>query len=590
MTSLDKPTLTPIPSFTPTPPSYSSFIIINIPYQPITDILEATEDDGVSPPSKETASAPIIYGVAETATTPTPYSVSIEEPTPTPTPVPPIPTPTPTSADVEVTIDNAVEHQTMEGFGATHQTLVFGSVGDTLTASQRTRALDALFNQVKITTGQVPTVFEAPASSTLSTFFGNQANDNTDPLNLDWSGFFTGRGDTFKQKVVDPAGSAFDLYPDIKISIRWGAKWLGDIRSSDYNRFLDEAAEQALAGVTYWKNTYGSEPQYAMLFNEPLSGNKELGLDCCGLIRPVQEVVDIVKKAGARLRSEGFDTVKFVIPGEETESKSLSVAQAIQNDPAARQYVGAIAYHPYPYPYPYGSAYSYVPNILSASGAGNPDSGSISVRGGLRNLGAQYGIPVWMTEVSQAFFEGEGIPATDFRILRGRAIHIHDELLYANASAFFGMNSIWDTTTQAAHFGTDGSELLFANPDTIVLIEQPTDTVYITGMGYAIGHYARWINRGAIRIEATSSDPLVLVTAFRDDSQGRLVLVAINNASTSKTVEVNMNGLTVTGDLGGEQSTATAYWQPITSFAPATPTSFLLTLPPASVTTIAGPV
>ena len=46
---------------TPTPTSEASSIIINIPYQPITDILEATEeDDGVSPPSEETASASII--------------------------------------------------------------------------------------------------------------------------------------------------------------------------------------------------------------------------------------------------------------------------------------------------------------------------------------------------------------------------------------------------------------------------------------------------------------------------------------------------------------------------------------------------
>jgi len=56
--------------------------------------------------------------------------------------------------------------------------------------------------------------------------------------------------------------------------------------------------------------------------------------------------------------------------------------------------------------------------------------------------------------------------------------------------------------------------------------------VTITSTGRAIGHYARFIRRGAKRIDATSNDPLLLVSAFRDNTQGgRLVLVAINNAA-----------------------------------------------------------
>ena len=100
------------------------------------------------------------------------------------------------------------------------------------------------------------------------------------------------------------------------------------------------------------------------LFNEPLSGNGELAGGS------VPEIIDIVKRAGARLRAEGFATMKFVIPAEETEELSLEHATAVLADPVARPFVGAIAYHPYPY----GSTYASVPNILATSGSGQARS------------------------------------------------------------------------------------------------------------------------------------------------------------------------------------------------------------------------
>ncbi len=481
---------------------------------------------------------------------------------------------------VAVGVDATVEHQTWHGFGATHDSLVYGGIGDVLSPSQRAKAVDALFNQVRITTGQVPTTFEAPASSTLESFFSNQKNDNADPMSLDPNGFFTGLGDAFKTNVVDIAGGPADLYPDVKINLTYASKWLGALRTSNYDAFLGECAEQALAGVQYWQTKYGVVPPYAMLFNEPLSGNQELSG------ASVDTIVDIVRRTGQRFAAAGLGGVKLVVPAEETEEKSLATATAIMNDPEARTYVGAIAYHTYPY----GSTYSYVPNILATSGVGSPDASRIAVRAQLRDLAAQNGVGLWMTEVSHAYMTGDGVEATDFRVLRGRAIHIHDELVYADASAYFGMNSMWDSVSQAGHFGTDGSEMTIAEHDTIVLVKQSTDSVIITGMGRAIGHYARFIRRGAKRIDATSSDPLVLVTAFRDDTQGgRLVLVAVNDAPDSRTLDVTFTGAPLGSSLDGEQSTAAAVWQPIGAFPATTPSTFSITVPGESVTTVATP-
>ena len=77
-------------------------------------------------------------------------------------------------------------------------------------------------------------------------------------------------------------------------------------------------------------------------------------------------------------------------------------------------------------------------------------------------------------------------------------IHIHDEMVYTDASAFYGTNAMWDTKTHAEHFAGRGGEApdaYLTEEDTIVLANNDTQSVLITGMGYAIGDYARWLNR-----------------------------------------------------------------------------------------------
>jgi hypothetical protein len=113
--------------------------------------------------------------------------------------------------------------------------------------------------------------------------------------------------------------------------------------------------------------------------------------------------------------------------------------------------------------------------------------------------------------------------------------------------------------------------------------------VVISPMGRAIGHYARWIKRGAVRIDATADDPLVQVTAFRDDAQGRLVLVALNNANAPRTLAVTAaNAPMLMGMLMGERSTSSAVWQPFTGTT--TSTGWSIDLPPHSVTSMAGSI
>ncbi|PTB91542.1 hypothetical protein C9993_12110, partial [Marinobacter sp. Z-F4-2] len=213
-----------------------------------------------------------------------------------------------------------------------------------------------------------------------------------------------------------------DFSLGLTIDMRHELVWMKELRENDYSQYLDEVAEYVVAGVSHWWEISGTVPRLITLFNEPLSGNRELQGGS------IPEVVDIINYAGKRLHEEGFSQTKFIVPAEETVEKSIDTSRAILADKTARSYIGALAYHAYPY----DSAYSSVQRILQTSAKGLPEKGEIAIRKQLYELAAQYDIPLWMMETS----EGPGRADYSFgspENLRARANHIVDELVYANA-------------------------------------------------------------------------------------------------------------------------------------------------------------
>ena len=469
----------------------------------------------------------------------------------------------------QVKIDAGVSYQQIDGFGATHISLDYQGMGSTISPELRAKAIDAVYHQVGINLGNLEGgLLESPGS------YEQRANDNNDPNEFNWNGFQTFWADAAHSDILtlaQPDGFT-GYYINEKVNIRWSSPWLGELRTSDYPRYLDEAAEQVAATSVYWRDKYGIVPRYVMLFNEPFGGNGELQSQQ----GDVKEVVDLVKAAGSRLEREGFSDVRFILPNDETIGQSLDIAKAVLSDPQARKFIGVIGYHSYPY----GSPYTSIPHVLSTSGAGTPDPDALAAREQLRQLSQQYNVPVWMTEVSH----GEVNP-TSYDDFRGRAIHIHDEFVYANASAYFGMNNMWDTTSQQEHFGNAS---LFDNSSegTIALIDNNQQKIYVTGMGYAIGHYARWIKPGSIRVDALTGDPLVQVTAFKSPDPSHLIVVLINNHPDAKIVHIDVSAATLTGDVSGEQSTPMQYWAPLNNFQFSSPEAFQINLPGQSVTTV----
>lgn len=474
-------------------------------------------------------------------------------------------------------VDNSTTYQRIEGFGARVQPLVYPA-GDYL-GSYRPAALRAAFGSVGISLGIVEVgVVEAPANATDP--FGQRGNDNADPLVMNPAGFnFTG-SDNVLNKVLIP-GRAFgftDLGLGPLINVQYTLDWLKPIRSADYQRYLDELAENVLATMVHWRDVYGLTPRLIHLFNEPTSGNVELQSSS------VQEVVDIVKRVGTRLRASGFSDVRFVVPNEETIARSVEVGRAILADPAARPFVGAIGYHPYPY----GSVYVSPRRILETAGLGTPDAATLQEFAELKALGQQYNVPIWMTEVT----EGPGTADYPFGAIEdvlARAIHIHDNFEYAGATVFFGNGLIWDSRSHEEHFAGRNVPFL-TEKSTMVLVDLATGDIKITGMGYAVGHYATWLKAGAVRVGATSASPRVIVSAFRDPSSRRMVVVAVNTEGTSRALRISLRGAAARTGITGESSFEGVRWQIIPPFAPTAAGDVEFTAPARSVVTLAIPM
>lgn len=285
------------------------------------------------------------------------------------------------------------------------------------------------------------------------------------------------------------------------------------------------------------------------LWNEPLTGNGELG---GGTLR---ELVETIRHVGRRLREAGYSRVRFVVASEETVRDTLEAMRAIAADGEALGYVGAIAYHVYPYPY--GSEYAYVPRLLATRAQGREFEGPVREREALRGLSLQLGLPVWMTEVASGYGRrGPGSAPADavsdsIDWIVGRAIHIHDEFRYAGASAFYGMFTVWTDVADRDHSpGAAARNLRTESGDHLVLVDTGSNEVFVSATGHAIGHYGRWLRRGARYVQGQASSPFVLVSPFRD--RGRLVAVLVNTARTGIRATIRLRGGEFSGSIAGD--------------------------------------
>lgn len=301
--------------------------------------------------------------------------------------------------------------------------------------------------------------------------------------------------------------------------------WMNDGNPEEY-------VEWAMMMLRRWRELGFPPPWYSPV-NEPAHPR-------AGRLSPAW-FTDVVKLLGRRLREEGFAT-KLVIPDDLNPTQAYRRASAVLADADARPFVGAIAYHDY---------------------RGGIDEDKVR----LRELARASGIPVWMTEFSNPSLDAWPA-AVDW------ASRIHDALDKGGASA---VDFMW------AFSGGEPSTLVNLDFDgNRYLGHRLTPTYHITGQ------FSRFVSPGSTRVEVDSASGEVQVSAFRR-VDGRLVVVAVNRATTAQEVVVSLKSGTLSGPLDATRTTQTENGAALAAVVP-DGSEFAVSLSPVSVTTLVGPL
>jgi len=241
----------------------------------------------------------------------------------------------------------------------------------------------------------------------------------------------------------------------------------------------DKLAANVLEELRYWKEN-GMEMPFYSLVNEP------------GRIEKISTdyLLEVIKLLGPKLREAGINT-RLVITDDWSAGGAYKRCSAILEDPEARQFVGALAYHLY-------------------GGKGNVRK--------MAALSQTYHLPVWMTEFSGSRYMGSqgGV---------NWASTMHDLMVNGNVSA---IDYMW------AFFGEYSEKRWPGN--TLVLLKTGANGLRYRGyefntMYQAMKLFARFIRPGFTRIASIGASRTIKTLAF---TRGHTVVITLINASDSK--------------------------------------------------------
>jgi O-glycosyl hydrolase len=185
----------------------------------------------------------------------------------------------------------------------------------------------------------------------------------------------------------------------------------------------------------------------------------------------------------------------------------------------------------------------------------------------MRQLGNRYKLPVWMTEYQSNSY-------TDWGSSFDWALRMHTLLTDGGVNA---IDYLW------GFFGS------WVRSDTMISIQfdngvfqswSPTPLYWITGQ------YSRYVRPGFVRVGATSSNSDVLVSAYKGPK--RLVVVATNNSSSTRTIHIAVGGGKLKGPVQAVRSSATEQWKSLPALS-SRGNAFDTSLAPVSITTFVVP-
>ena len=331
-------------------------------------------------------------------------------------------------------------------------------------------------------------------------------NDDDDPHHFNWDAFHfydNGGGGEFLGDRIDYLKS-LKAAGDVKIiSTVWSPPgWMKksgqangkqeaapDPYSTDCalkDDMMDEFAEMMVAYITLMKQEADLDIYAVSLQNEPAF---EEPYNSC--VYSPNKLHNLVKVVGTRFKDEGIKTMIFAAEDLGWHDRVMRFLNANMDDPESRQYIGRNAVHGYALDGKTGQGYQ------------------ATQWEELYETGAQYDIPLWMTETSGY--------SDDYAGAMKLAQAMHFGLYYGKISAWVWWSlSVGKNNPNAAPFGL----ILGINQKTIRY--------------YAAKHFYKFIRPGMVQIASSSFDEDVRVVAFADPESGAKSIVLINGGTEQK--------------------------------------------------------
>ena len=429
----------------------------------------------------------------------------------------------------QVTIDGAVNHQIIDGFGGS--VAFYESWLPSMIEPARTDVVNLLFRDL------------GGGILRLRTWTGIEPeNDDEDPDHFNWDGFDF--SSDFNQTWIAAAAERRGVSKIIS-SVWSPPGWMKDTGTEPGGGSLlpsmyPEFAEWLTAYIKGYLAYHNIDIGWVSLQNEP---NWSASWPTCTYT--TEQLRDLTKVVGAKFAAEGINT-NIVIPETTGVTNASDYINATMSDPVAAGYVDILAHHLYDVPF-----YS-------------PDS-RISDMDNLGVLASAYGRPLWQTEYSDT---GSSYAGTFDEALR-TAIHIYNTLVYENAAAYLVWGLFWDDSSPG---------------EGLILIPDQGASVYtVTPKYYACKQFFKYIPIGAVRKEVTSSDGDILVSAYQ--SADTLVIVAINRSSYSKNVTFNLQNMDLEDIVFHQFRTSLTENATYIGETPASNDTFDVALPKRSITT-----
>jgi O-glycosyl hydrolase len=253
------------------------------------------------------------------------------------------------------------------------------------------------------------------------------------------------------------------------------------------------------------------------------------------VIQPREITLAMVRTLRSELDKAGFQAVKIHMPDASTVTAGINAAQALRSDPDAWSKIDYAASHQYDYQRSFN----------------DPDA--FDVR--LTQLRAAIGDKPFLT--TELCLNSPLYQIGSYRVAFQMAQLYHKNMTLLDSIGILYCWLILDT-----------EEPNFPASRALIAVDRIHGDVPVASSFQlrALGAYSRRIREGMVRVDATSSNPDVLVTAYVD-AHGAKTLVALNRSMQPQTLDVSGDGIWSGGRVQLER--VSLYDENIVSDAPA---------------------